>query len=76
MEELATQTVSVDLSTDTLNEEENEQVDIDEENGSAKVNVDVAVNATDVVSNNTTKVNCSSEKIFGPVEVLGICKIA
>jgi len=74
-EELATQTVSADLSTDILNEEENEQVHTDEGNESAKVNVDVAVNATDVVTNNTIKVNCSSEKLFGPVEIVNATRL-
>lgn len=64
-EELVTQT-----SKDTFNQEESKQIHIDEKNESVKINADVAVNVSDTVSINTTKVNCSSEKIYGPVEVL------
>lgn len=64
------------ISKDIFNEEENKQIHTDEKNESAKINANVVANVTDVVSTNTTKVNCSSEKIYGPVEVLQIYKIA
>lgn len=67
-EELVTQAIPEDLAV--FNQEENKQVHTDEKSESAKVNADVAVNVTDTVSTNTTKVNCSSDKIYGPVEVL------
>lgn len=57
-------------SKDAFNQEESEQIYTNEKNESVKINADVAVNITDTVSTNTTKVNCSSEKIYGPVEVL------
>jgi len=73
-EELALQTIS----KDSFDQEESIQVHMDEKNESMEINTDVAINVTDTVSTNTTntKVNCSLEKIYGPVEVLRIYKLA
>lgn len=70
-EELVTQTIS----KDGFSEEENKQVDTDEKNESMKINANVAANVTDIVSTNTTKVNCSSEKIYGPVEIVNATRL-
>lgn len=70
-EELAMQTISKDI----FNEEENKQIHTDEKNESAKINANVVANVTDVVSTNTTKVNCSSEKIYGPVEIVNATRL-
>ncbi|XP_024893219.1 thioredoxin domain-containing protein 15-like isoform X1 [Temnothorax curvispinosus] len=61
------------VSEDAINEEESKQVHTDETNESANVNADVPVNVT--VSTNTTKVNCSSEKIYGPVEIVNATRL-
>lgn len=43
---------------------------MDKENNSVKINAEATANDTNIISVNITKVNCSSEKIYGPVEVL------
>lgn len=53
----------------TFTQQENEQVYTSEEKDSVKINAEVAVNVTNTISTNITKINCSSEKIYGPVEV-------
>lgn len=55
---------------DTFNQEENEQVHADEGNDLVKTSTEVITNITSTTSTNITKVNCSLEKIYGPVEVL------
>lgn len=67
---------SQSISEDISSQQTDEQAFIDEEKDTAKENVEVSANVTDVstnvtniVSTNITKVNCSSEKIYGPVEV-------
>lgn len=65
MEQVMTQPIV----EDTLIQQENEQVYTNEEKDSVKINAEVAVNATNTISTNITKINCSSEKIYGPVEV-------
>ncbi|XP_018308477.1 thioredoxin domain-containing protein 15 [Mycetomoellerius zeteki] len=70
-EELAAQTVS----EDAFNQEENNEIHIEEKNESVEINADVTVNVTDTVSTNTTKVNCSSEKIYGPVEIVNATRL-
>ncbi|XP_011861972.1 PREDICTED: thioredoxin domain-containing protein 15 isoform X2 [Vollenhovia emeryi] len=70
-EDPATQTVPVDA----FDEEGSKQVHTDEKNEPAKVNANAAVNVTDTVSTNTTKVNCSSEKIHGPVEIVNTTRL-
>jgi hypothetical protein len=64
---------SVTLSTfgDVPYQRENEQQDrVDEEKEEETAErTTVAVNVTNAVVTNVTKVNCSSEKIHGPVEV-------
>ncbi|XP_077262660.1 thioredoxin domain-containing protein bug isoform X2 [Temnothorax americanus] len=61
------------LSEDAIDEEGSKRVHTDETNESANVNADVPVNVT--VSTNTTKVNCSSEKIYGPVEIVNATRL-
>lgn len=64
MEEFATLLTAKSTST----QEENKQVHTEEEN---RVTGDAvsAANVTIIGSANTTKVNCSIDKIYGPVEV-------
>lgn len=59
---------------DADDREESNEAHADEKSESAEVNADGAVNATDV-SANTTKVNCSSEKIHGPVELVNATRL-
>ncbi|KAL0100949.1 hypothetical protein PUN28_019380 [Cardiocondyla obscurior] len=61
-------------SKDNLIKDKSEIVHTEEKNESSKINSDVAVNVTDI-SNNTTKVNCSSEKIYGPVEIVNATRL-
>ncbi|KYM82790.1 Thioredoxin domain-containing protein 15 [Atta colombica] len=71
-EELATQIVS----EDAFNQEESNEIHTNEKNESVEINMsDVTVNVTDTVSTNTTKVNCSSEKIYGPVEIVNATRL-
>ncbi|XP_012058683.1 PREDICTED: thioredoxin domain-containing protein 15 [Atta cephalotes] len=70
-EELATQIVS----EDAFNQEESNEIHTNEKNESVEINTDVTVNITDTVSTNTTKVNCSSEKIYGPVEIVNATRL-
>ncbi|XP_039312819.1 thioredoxin domain-containing protein 15 [Solenopsis invicta] len=72
-EELATKIISEDLTV--LNPEEIKQVDTDEKSESVEINTDVVANVTVTVSTNTTKVNCSSEKIYGPVEMVNATRL-
>ncbi|KAL6260020.1 hypothetical protein P5V15_009926 [Pogonomyrmex californicus] len=62
------------ISKDIFNEEES-KVLINEKDDSVEVNADVIVNITETVSNNTVKVNCSSEKIYGPVEIVNATRL-
>lgn len=55
---------------DTFNQEESEQIYANEGNDHVNANAEVTTNITSIVSTNVTKVNCSLEKIHGPVEVL------
>lgn len=64
-EEIMTQAIL----KDTFTQQENEQVHTNEEEDPIKINSEVIVNTTNTISINITKVNCSSEKIYGPVEV-------
>ncbi|KAG5318954.1 TXD15 protein, partial [Pseudoatta argentina] len=71
-EELATQTIS----EDAFNQEESNEIHINEKSESVEINTDVTVNVTDVtISTNTTKLNCSSEKIYGPVEIVNATRL-
>ncbi|XP_018376273.1 PREDICTED: thioredoxin domain-containing protein 15 [Trachymyrmex cornetzi] len=72
VEELAAQTGSEDSS---FNQEENNEIHTNEKNESVEINTDVTVNVTDTVSTNTTKVNCSSDKIYGPVEIVNATRL-
>ncbi|XP_018356714.1 PREDICTED: thioredoxin domain-containing protein 15 [Trachymyrmex septentrionalis] len=70
-EELTVQTVS----EDAFNQEESNEIHTNEKNESVEINTDVTVNVTDTVSTNATKVNCSSEKIYGPVEIVNATRL-
>lgn len=64
------------IPEDISNQQENEQVLIDEEKNSANSeNTEVLANVTNTVSTNITKVNCSSEKIYGPVEIVNATRL-
>lgn len=54
----------------TFNQEESEQVYAGEDKNNIKANAEETTNFTSAISPNITKVNCSLEKIYGPVEVL------
>ncbi|KAL6424166.1 hypothetical protein ACFW04_009791 [Cataglyphis niger] len=69
------QVVTQPIVEDTLIQQENEQVYTNEENDSVKINAEVAVNATNTISTNITKINCSSEKIYGPVEIVNATRL-
>lgn len=57
-------------------EQESEQVHTSEEKDSVKINAELAVNATNTIStNNITKINCSLEKIYGPVEIVNATRL-
>lgn len=62
-------------SADISNQQENEQAYVNEGKDPVHTSSEVAINSTSSISINITKVNCSSEKIYGPVEVLQIYKI-
>ncbi|KAH0944856.1 hypothetical protein HN011_002515 [Eciton burchellii] len=70
---------SVTLSTfgDVPYQRENEQQDrVDEEKEEETAErTTVAVNVTNAVVTNVTKVNCSSEKIHGPVEIVNATRL-
>ncbi|XP_012219632.1 thioredoxin domain-containing protein 15 [Linepithema humile] len=66
---------SQSISEDISSQQENEQVFIDEEKDSAKESVEVPANITNIVSINITKVNCLSEKIYGPVEIVNATRL-
>ncbi|KYN08729.1 PREDICTED: thioredoxin domain-containing protein 15 [Cyphomyrmex costatus] len=70
-EEFAAQTIS----EDAFNQEESNEIHIDKKNQSVEINAKVAINVTNTVSTNTTKVNCSSEKIYGPVEIVNATRL-
>lgn len=59
------------------NEQEhtNEQVQTNEEKDTVKINGEVVINATNTMSTNITKINCSSEKIYGPVEIVNATRL-
>jgi len=63
------------MSKDTFNQEQDNQVHIDEKNGSVNVTANITENVIDTVSTNITKVNCSSEKIYGPVEIVNATRL-
>jgi len=69
--EVAEEPVTLSTFGDVLYQRENEQQDhVDEEKEEKSMEKTiVAVNVTNAVVTNVTKVNCSSEKIHGPVEV-------
>ncbi|XP_050461517.1 thioredoxin domain-containing protein 15 [Cataglyphis hispanica] len=69
------QVVTQSIVEDTLIQQENEQVYTNEEKDSVKINAEVAVNATNTISTNITKINCSSEKIYGPVEIVNATRL-
>lgn len=60
---------------DAFTGQESEQIHINEEKDSVEINAELAVNATNTISTNITKINCSLEKTYGPVEVGHIYKI-
>jgi len=69
--EVAEEPVTLSTFRDVPYQQENEQqnrVDEEKEEKNAE-RTTVAVNVTNAVVTNVTKVNCSSEKIHGPVEV-------
>lgn len=68
-------TQAVVKDTLTITEQENEQVHTNEGKDSVKINAEVAVNTTNTISTNMTKINCSLEKTYGPVEVEHTYKI-
>lgn len=55
------------ITQDTSNQEENKQVRTEENHVTG--DAENAANVTITGSINTTKVNCSIDKIYGPVEV-------
>ncbi|XP_029675930.1 thioredoxin domain-containing protein 15 isoform X2 [Formica exsecta] len=59
----------------TFTQQENEQVYTSEEKDPVKINAEVAVNVTNTISTNITKINCSSEKIYGPVEIVNATRL-
>ncbi|XP_012527019.1 thioredoxin domain-containing protein 15 [Monomorium pharaonis] len=73
--ELAEQTSVPEDPAVFTQEEDKEEIHTDEQSESTKVNNNVAANVTDVVSTNITKVNCSSEKIYGPVEIVNATRL-
>lgn len=57
-----------------LTQQENAQAYTNEEEEPIKENPEV-INATNTISTNTTKINCSAEKIYGPVEIVNATRL-
>lgn len=70
-EEITTEAILENI----LTQQEDAQVHKSEGEGPAKENPEVVVNATNTISNNITKINCSTEKIYGPVEIVNATRL-
>ncbi|KAM0728226.1 Thioredoxin domain-containing protein 15 [Formica fusca] len=73
--ETTEQVMTQAIVENTFTQQENEQVYTSEEKDSVKINAEVAVNVTNTISTNITKINCSSEKIYGPVEIVNATRL-
>ncbi|XP_014483832.1 PREDICTED: thioredoxin domain-containing protein 15 isoform X3 [Dinoponera quadriceps] len=60
---------------DAFNQEKSEQIYADKENDNVKISAEVTTNITDTISTNITKVNCSLEKVYGPVEIVNATRL-
>lgn len=73
--ETTEQVMTQAIVENTFTQQENEQVYTSEEKDPVKINAEVAVNVTNTISTNITKINCSSEKIYGPVEIVNATRL-
>ncbi|XP_032676796.1 thioredoxin domain-containing protein 15 [Odontomachus brunneus] len=58
-----------------FNQKESEQVYAGEDKNNIKTSAEETTNITSAISTNITKVNCSLEKIYGPVEIVNATRL-